>query len=104
DGENRPAKMITGLGSSTIAVRVEVRRKFEPEPRTVRSHPVLRIPERGGEISGAEIGDAVHARLEHAPVPAPQPPPHAPLRPAPVRAAQVGAAAAWRKAPYRVGR
>jgi hypothetical protein len=57
DGENRPVKMITGLGSSAIAVLIEVRRKFEPEHLTVRPHPVLRIAERGGEISGAEIGE-----------------------------------------------
>ena len=87
DGENRPAKMITGLGSSAIAVRIEVRRKFEPEHLTVRPHPVLRIAERGGEISGAEIGDAVQAYLEHVAVPAPQP----------LRDAPVGAAAAERK-------
>src|SRR6516164_6411897 len=94
DGENRPAKMITGLGSSAIAVRIEVRRKFGPEPRTVRSHPVLRIAERAGEISGAEIGDSVHACLEHVAVPAPEP----------LRDAPVGAAAAECKTNYSVGR
>src|SRR5262249_37405825 len=94
DGENRPAKMITGLGSSAIAGRIEVRRKFEPEPRTARSHPVLRIAERGGEISGAEIGDAVPACLDHVAVPAPEP----------LRDAPVGAAAAERKTHYSVGR
>src|SRR5206468_1179551 len=88
DGENRPAKMITGLGSSAIAVRIEVRRKFKPEHLTVRPHPVLRKAERGGEISGVEIGDAVHAYLEHVAVPA------APLAPCipPDRRARVRAA------------
>ncbi len=87
--------MITGLGSSAIAVRIEVRRKgFQPEHFTVRPHPVLRIAERGGEISWAEIGDAVHAYLEHVAVPAPEP----------LRDAPVGAAAAERKTHYSVGR
>src|SRR5262249_43908821 len=95
DGENRPAKMVTGLGSSAIAVRIEVRRKgFEPGHVTTRPHPVLRIAERGGEISWAEIGDAVHACLEHVAVPAPEP----------LRDAPVGAAAAERKTHYGVGR
>src|SRR5262249_54412471 len=95
DSENRPVKMITGLSSSAIAVRIEVRRKsFEPGHVTVRPHPVLRIAERGGEISGAEIGDAVHACLEHVAVPAPES----------LRDAPVGAAAAERKTHYGIGR
>src|SRR5215468_12058947 len=95
DDEISPAKMITDLGSSAIAVRIEVRRKgFEPGHVTVRPHPVLRIAERCSEISGAEIGDAVHARLEHVAVPAPES----------LRDAPVGAAAAERKTHYGVGR
>src|SRR5262249_47617889 len=94
DGENRPAKMITGLGSSAIAVRIEVRRKGFSEHVTVRPHPVLRIAERSGEISGAVIGDAVYACLEYVAVPAPES----------LRDAPVGAAAAERKSHYGVGR
>jgi CHRD domain len=52
------------------------------------------LAERGGEISRAEIGDAVHACLEHVAVPAPEP----------LRDAPVGAAAAERKTHYSVGR
>src|SRR5262249_59435973 len=66
DGESSPAKMITGLGSSAIAVRIEVRRKgFEPGHVTARPPPVLRLAERGGGVSGAANGESGTPRPGH---------------------------------------